>query len=428
MSFLKSCKHSPLPSFLKFTIPFALAASVATASDCESPGTSARLSTSGMSTVTSKSGRQHSLHWIKLNHKTTVGLGTVFYLAGGPVSHMAYTDMAAEIQEKAFPGFDVILYDYYGFNCSGPIQDPSLLSGRQDEFTMSALAWDFIQLKRTLIGENQQIVLMGGSFGSMLGAQIIRDYPAEIAKAVLFSGDPTTGWLKRGWFKFDSFLRDLASKDKLFRTDLDTLFDLARRKYLSVRLGSRDIVLDKGTLEVAMWLSTNMDSLAQEKLVENVRLESKGRKEWLQSIVSVYENVLVPVTRAPAPTDSSVVTNFFRCNIWLPLSTRRLKPSESSPWQFLDPNSLFNYWNTLCVNYDLLGEFHYDARPVKPTRVPVLFWMGDRDTFDTEASRKHWEKITSELTFKVMKGWSHDFGVNPDVGFTTITKMIEQFL
>jgi hypothetical protein len=46
-----------------------------------------------------------------------------------------------------------------------------------------------------IAAEQLKAVLMGGSHGATLGAQIVRDYPTEIENAILFSGDTESGWL-----------------------------------------------------------------------------------------------------------------------------------------------------------------------------------------------------------------------------------------
>src|SRR5690349_13266920 len=88
----------------------AVAAPVTTAPLCERDPQLAKIDKSGEARVPATDGTVHLLYWVRLSAKTQPAKGTLFYLAGGPLSHMGYTKLAALFQSLAFPGLDVILY------------------------------------------------------------------------------------------------------------------------------------------------------------------------------------------------------------------------------------------------------------------------------------------------------------------------------
>ncbi len=200
---------------------------------CEASSSTSTSGNHGIITVPAKDGTTHSLYFLKLPAKQLPTKGTLFYLAGGPLSHLNYLKLATIFQATAYPQFDVVLYDYFGFNCSSALQDVAQLDARARTLTMPAMAEDFIHLKRSLVGSSPAYI-MGGSHGAMLGAQIVAEFPADIAKAVLFSGDTESGWLAEGWFRFDAVLAKLASEDTAFATDLQRLLDRAAHGGIAV--------------------------------------------------------------------------------------------------------------------------------------------------------------------------------------------------
>jgi pimeloyl-ACP methyl ester carboxylesterase len=354
-----------------------------------------------------------SLHWVKLTASQQPARGTLVYLAGGPISHMMYVDMAARFQKAAYADLDVLLYDYAGFNCSGAIQDATTLRAQASHLTMAGMADDFVALKHALVGD-KKVFLMGGSHGSMIGAEIVATHPEEIEKAVLFSGDTESGWLWDGWFRFDRVLAKLDKENAGFGASLEKLLAAAK---------------DRARLEVALWVAFSLDSAAQKQLPMLVKAAEAGKTEWIDRIVRVTDDLLSPPKIEEAPTEVSMGTTFHRCNVWFPKSARAKAEAAPLPKaRFLHGASFLGYWDALCRDYDALGEHPLHAVPAKPTDVPVLSWIGDRDTFDEARTKAHWSALTTKLDFRVMPGWSHDLGPDPAAGFGEASKLVKEFL
>jgi pimeloyl-ACP methyl ester carboxylesterase len=393
---------------------------------CEAETTRAEPSFAGEATIAGADGRPHSLHWIKLDAKAQPARGTLFYLAGGPISHMLYTDLAAGFQRTAFPDLDVVLYDYFGFNCSSPIQDRATLQASFANLTMPAMAHDFIELKRTFVPKDRKAFLMGGSHGAMLGAEIVRDYPAEIEKAILFSGDTESGWLDGGWFRFDRLMTKLDATHPGFAAGLAKVLESAEAGKLVVKKDDKEVIIDRPTFEVGLWMAFSLDSAAQASLPDLVKAAEKGETKWIANVHGVARALLEPTSRTPPPTEASMVTTFHRCNVWFPKSQRKSTPAEST--KFFRHASFVGYWDMLCKDFDSLGEYPFAARLPARGSVPVLSWVGDQDTFDPATTRAHWSALTTNLSFQVIEGWSHDFGPTPIAGFAKAADLAKHFL
>jgi pimeloyl-ACP methyl ester carboxylesterase len=381
----------------------------------------------GRANVRATDGTTHALYWRRLTAKTQPAHGTLFYLAGGPQSHLEYTQLAAAFQQLAFPALDVVVYDYFGWNCSTALQQVPELARHVRGLTMAAMANDFIGLKRELAGA-AKVYVMGGSHGAMLGAQIVATYPDDIAKAVLFSGDLASGWLAEGWFRFDALLAQLAARDAAFAADLERLFAKADAGELAVEVQGARRVVTRPALEVALWLAAGLESEVQAALPVIVKLTLDGDLEALAAIYGAERELLAAPTPAPPPTDSSVALDFYRCNVWFPRSARAASALVARRTRYLAYRSFAEYWNELCAAYDPLGEFPYDATPARPTAVPVLAWIGDRDTFDPDATRARFARLSTRAELHVMPGWAHDFGPDPEAGFRTLATLVAGFL
>ena len=381
----------------------------------------------GRANVRASDGTTHALYWRRLPAPTQPARGTLFYLAGGPQSHLAYTPLAAAFQKLAFSDLDVVLYDYFGWNCSTALQQLPELARNAHALTMAAMAADFIGLKRQLAGSGK-VYVMGGSHGAMLGAQIVATYPDDIAKAVLFSGDLASGWLAEGWFRFDALLADLAAHDAAFAADLERLFAKAQAGELAVEVQGARRVVTRPALEVALWLAGGLESEVQAALPAIVKLTLDGDLEVLTTIYAAELELLAAPAPAPPPTESSAVLDFYRCNVWFPRSARASAALTTRRTRYLAYRSLADYWSELCAAYDPLGEFPYDATPARPTVVPVLAWIGDRDTFDPDATRARFARLSTRAELHVMPGWAHDFGPDPKAGFRTLATLVAAFL
>lgn len=87
------------------------------------------------------------------------------------------------------------------------------------------------------------VALIGGSFGAMLGAQIIAKYPESVEKAALFSGDLTSDWLANGWLRFDNIIQTIGLKKPKFSQDMQQLLDNASIGSLTIRAQNLSSVL-----------------------------------------------------------------------------------------------------------------------------------------------------------------------------------------
>jgi pimeloyl-ACP methyl ester carboxylesterase len=288
------------------------------------------------------------------------------------------------------------------------------------------MAHDFIQLKRSFLGSDRKAFVMGGSHGAMLGAQIVRDYPTEIEKAVLFSGDTESGWLDGGWFRFDRLMTKLDAAHPGFASSLTKLLDSADASRLVVTKDGKDVVVDRATLEVGLWMAFSLDSAAQTALPTLVAAAEKGERKWIANVRDAALALLKPVSVEAPPTEISLVTTFHRCNVWFPKSWRAAASTEDT--KFFRHDSFVRYWNALCTDYDPLGEYPLRATAGPPTSVPILSWIGDRDTFDPATTRAHWAALTTNLSFQVMEGWSHDLGPTPSAGFLRAADIVKDFL
>lgn len=373
------------------------------------------------------SGEIDRLYWAKLKAPKSPVKGTLFYLAGGPIAHYIYLDVAKNFQKDGYPNYDVVLYDYLGINCSGVIQDERTLKQKARFLTQPAMARDFIALKRQLVG-NQKVLLMGGSHGSMLGAQIVGDFPNEIERAILFSGSPRTDWFRDGWFRFESLLARMATDSGDFGADLDRLLQIAESGKLAVPIEQQNVNVSRAALEISLWMNFSQSSAAQAKLPELVSSALKGDTAWIANAVLASVAVAAPVSPEPPPTLITDVIAFHRCNIWFPKSARGLPDGRPPKGRFLSYSSFFNYWDQICQSYDNLGEFPQNSIPAHPTTVPLLVWVGDQDYFDPVKNLADFSLLSSKLSFHLMPGWSHDFGQDSETGITKVSSMIETFV
>jgi len=419
-----ACRHAAPPSHTPAATPQP-PSPAHTVEECEAKTTRAKPTQNGHVSVEGGDGKRHWLYWVKLAAPTQPARGTLFYLAGGPLSHVNYTDLAAAFQRLSFPDFDVVLYDYFGFNCSSAIQDEATLKAQAPNLTMHAMAKDFIQLKRQLVGQGAKAYLMGGSHGAMLGAQIVADFPSEIEKAALFSGDTVSGWLEDGWFRFDRLMLKLDAANPGFADALERLLRSAEEGKLTVPVAEKEVTVDRPTFEAALWLAFSLDSVAQSALPALVKAAGRGERRWIANVMTVARLLPQPPQPTPPPTDVTWGTTFHRCSIWFPRSARA-RPN-ATPTRFFHHSAFVQYWNTLCAPVDSLPESPLHAVPQQPTQVPVLTWVGDQDTFDPDVTRAHWAALSSNIAFHLEEGWSHDFGPNPNTGIVAAAALVKTF-
>ena len=345
--------------------------------------------------------------------------GTVFFLAGGPQEHNTYLEgLAAAYQKAILPNYDFIFYDYYGLGQSTATFNFSLAE-QIPHFTSTGQARDFITLKNTLVGPGK-VIIMGGSYGAILGAQIVADYPDHIDRAILGWGMPGPGWLLGGWRRFDELLQRMALDNPHFSTDFSYLLKEAEAHRLRVTIDGENLLITRTMLEVSTWLLSSQEVENINNLPNHVRAAANGEQPvWLQHIFLVYQNLL-------RPENSNPVLNFQRCNVWLPKSERQTQQIDERI--FLKESSLFTYWDQLCMNYDSYGEFPMLLNIPKPTTVPVFVWMGEVDHFDPRIGARRWEALSTRLKLNIMPGWAHDFGPDPGQGFLDLRDLILKFI
>jgi pimeloyl-ACP methyl ester carboxylesterase len=287
------------------------------------------------------------------------------------------------------------------------------------------MAKDFIQLKRSLISDRRAFI-MGGSHGAMLGAQIVSDYPEDVEKAVLFSGDTESGWLDDGWFRFDRLMAKLDATHPGFIAALKRLLESAEAGKLLFTKDGKEVAVDRATFENGLWLLFSLDSAKQAALPGLVKAaDEQGERRWIATVHAAALTLFAPPAGpSQPPTESSLVTNFHRCNVWFPKSWRaKATPRQGTVFRH---DVFIRYWNTLCERYDTLGEFPQHAATA--TSVPILTWVGDQDTFDPTVTQEHWAGLSSQLTFQVMQGWSHDFGPTLNTGIARVAQLVKAFL
>ncbi len=351
--------------------------------------------------------------------------GTVFYLAGGPISHVPYINMARAYQKLVLPNYDFVLYDYYGINCSDRAQDLQRLPQIAEYFTVQSMSKDFLALKHELVGTIEKVIIFGGSHGAMVGSQIISDFPQEIDKAVLYYGTPTSYWLEDGYIHFDAILGQFANKDLELKQIIDELISKAQTTQLSVEIENERIFITKEMLDIMLWFTCAQDSKALLNIKTILKKTLDGDAEWLTKGVYSYYGVLYPVEEEAPPSERTHVTNFNRCNVWYPKSLRDSTPAKQL--NYLNTASLKNYWNELCRQYDILGEYSFNAIPATPTNTPVLVWLGGLDEFDPIKVQNGFHKLTTNLTFHLKENWSHDYGLDDNQGFLETVDMMNSF-
>ncbi len=366
------------------------------------------------------------LHWMRIKSKTQPPKGIVFYLAGGPWPTYPFLPLAAAFQEMSFPDKDVILYDYLGTNCSAPLlQNAVSLKPFIPHLTIEGMARDFIALKKELVGDSK-VALIGGSFGAMLGAQIIATYPDSVEKAALFSGDLTSDWLANGWLRFDNIIQTIGLKKPKFSQDMQQLLDNASVGFLKIKAQNNWLVLTREDVETMIWLFASQNSAEQLQLPDLVAKALTGETAWLEKIyVEEYRPFVDPLPVTPPPTTISAVTNFYRCNVFHTKSARLASLESDVDGRFLKLKTLARIWDQACKDYDELGEFPSIVKPRQITNVPVLSWVGDQDMFDPIGSKYRFQNLSSVLRFEIIPGWSHDFGPEPNIGISKVGQMIK---
>lgn len=70
---------------------------------------------------------------------------------------------------------------------------------------------------------------------------------------------------------------------------------------------------------------------------------------------------------------------------------------------------------------------HGGIRPFRQQIDEHVGGVGDQDTFDPVPTRSRWATLSSNLSFQVMDGWSHDFGPKPSKGFSRVAELVKTF-
>lgn len=399
--------------------------------------------TSGYLTVpldySGKVSGQIELYWEKFPATQGPSKGDVFLLMGGPMPHflMHGANGDAFYIPGLFSEYNLYFYDYRGFNCSSQKQSAEALKDIAQFYDTETFARDFVTLKNHLVGAANKVIIFGGSFGGMLGSQILNDFPEHIERAILYSSDLDS----------DFFYRSMAQADYLVKNTLSKQYPAFQedwKKFL-VLLENGKIVLFPGTpqefkltmdlVEVYFWmLMQKVEEIqgapAQSTFVAAVSEAVKGiSKKW----EAFHQNLSVqlsPLKPEPPPTLQSSVLPFYECNVLFPFSTRKKLEREPLYFGEFSTRGLVKTLNQICQEYDALPERPFNiTNKVRPQNIPILFWVGDRDWFDPNRATQNMRQFGPRVETHIMQGWAHDFGPNSlTEGLSTVRKMVNDFL
>jgi proline iminopeptidase len=104
----------------------------------------------------------------------------VLFLQGGPGGPV-YDRNVAQLSQLAEEGFDVYLYDQVGCGLSDRLRNIS-------EYTVGRHKNDLAEIIK-LIG-SQKVILIGQSWGAMLAAEFVADYPEKVERIIFTSPGP----------------------------------------------------------------------------------------------------------------------------------------------------------------------------------------------------------------------------------------------
>jgi pimeloyl-ACP methyl ester carboxylesterase len=182
-------------------------------------------------------------------------------------------------------------------------------------------------------------------------------------------------------------------------------------------------------LEMYLWF-LGQSVAAQETIPTWAAEALQGKVAGLEQIhTNYYEGFKKPLKHEPAPTLESAILRLYVCNRFFPKSTRYQLAKKPLQFGGLSTKGLVTYFSSYCTDYDGFPERPFDLRSkIKPTRIPVLYWIGDRDWFDYRDSTQNMLRFGPNVETHVMPNWGHDFGIDPKQGIATVTKMIREFM
>lgn len=372
------------------------------------------------------------LYWEKFPAAKSNSKGAIFFLPGGPLSHYVFHGSKSPYFIPGFlADYDFYMFDYRGFNCSNSIQSPAGLKGIAQFFDVETFANDFLSLKRELVGEKAKVIIYGGSFGGMLGGQILISHPEHIQKAILFSSDLDSEWFVGALYRLSHLVTVVLPQEYPdFPEDWKKFLSLVDDGKIALFKGApTEILLTPDILSVYLWLYSSQSVQSQAALPSLIKMILAGNVSALEKFHEGYEILKLPAPVEKPPTLSSSILYYYRCNIFFPKG-KRLE-LEKSPLLFGDfsTHGLTSYFNAACFDYDTLPEQPFDiASKVRPVDIPVLFWIGDRDMFDPVKATNTMKGFGAKVDARVMKGWSHDFGLNTVAGIELVRKMVHEFV
>lgn len=132
-----------------------------------------------------------------------------------------------------------------------------------------------------------------------------------------------------------------------FAASLTKLLESAEAGKLVVKKDGKEVVVDRATFEVGLWMGFSLDSSAQASLPALVTAAENGQRTWIANVYGAALDLLAPASPAPPPTETSLVTNFHRCNVWFPKSWRAAGSSAAT--KFFRHDSLVQCTGTRCV-------------------------------------------------------------------------------
>ena len=372
------------------------------------------------------------IYWEKFPSKSKKKKGSVFFLAGGPLSHsLFHLKKSPHILYDSFNDYDFYMYDYRGFNCSSSPQTEEQLIDLTKTISFANYAADFKILKDRLVG-NEKVILFGGSFGFMLGTEIISKNPEIISKAILFSGDTSSAWLFDSMKQVDNLLvKTLPKRFPHFSEVLDLFLKQIEDKKIILFKGTpKQLVLDKTHFESYLWLEFSQSIVNQENLLTYLEKAVAGDYSGLENSHEIFLEAQKPIGFNSPPFFVSEILNVFRCNIFSNAEERRAYSANPQKWSKISTLGVSAVLYSLCKKHDdlPLSSPWSLSFPQTPNNVPILSWVGDRDMFEPLAVNKNLKIISKNVQFYEMSDWSHDYGIDPGKGTKQLKKLITEFL
>lgn len=371
------------------------------------------------------------LYWEKFSATKGASKGAVIFLNGGPLSHhLFHGEKSPYFISDFLSDHDFYMFDYRGFNCSASIQSAQELKGIEQFFNIETFAHDFLSLKKALVGNSERVLIFGGSFGGMLGGQILISHPEHIKKAMLFSSGLDSKWFVGNLERVTTVISTLLPKNHpTFASDWAAFLSLVDHGKIILFPGKpNQTILSRDIISLYLWLYAGMSLSGQEFFPAVVKQAIGGNVSILEAYQKGADLLKLPVKPEKPPTLASSVLNYYRCNVFFPKSKRDQLKTHPMTFGDFTSNGIVSFWDEACADYNILIEQPFDiSQNVKPVDVPILFWVGDRDMFDPNTSVQTMQGFGPKVDARIMAGWSHDFGSDTVAGIEFVRKMVNDF-